>query len=104
MRFDVGQVRDPQPVRCRGSELALDQIGRPVEAVVSFGGADPHPTAPAALQAHVGHQPLDGATSDPDTVFVVEVMPHFVRAIDGEVLFPHPQDLRAQLGITQRTR
>jgi hypothetical protein len=94
VRLDVGQVRDPQPVRCRCSELALDQIGWPVEPVVALGGADPHPTPPAALQAHVAHQPFDGASGDPDTVFVVEVMPDLVSAIDREVLLPHPHDLR----------
>ena len=88
--LDVGQVGDPQPVRGRRPELALDEIGGPVEAVVALGGAHAHPATPAALQAHVGHQPLDGAASHPDVVFVVEVMPHLVGAVDGEVLPPTP--------------
>ena len=37
--FDVGQVGDPQPVRCRRPKLALDQIGRPVEPVIALGRA-----------------------------------------------------------------
>jgi hypothetical protein len=101
--LDVGQIRDPQPVRCGRPELALDKIGGPDEPVVAFGRAHPDPASPAAPQAHVGHQPLNGATRDPDTIFV-QLVPHLVRAIDREVQFPHPQHLRAQLGVTHRPR
>jgi hypothetical protein len=102
VRLHVLKVSDPQPVRRRRPELTLDKISWPVEPFVTFGGVHPHPATTAALQPHVGHQPLDGAASDTDTVFVVEVMPHLVRAVDGEVLFPHPQDLRLEFGVTDR--
>jgi len=81
------------------SELALDQIGRTVDSVVTFGGAHPDPATPAALDTQVVHQPLDGATGDTDTVFVVEVMPDLVGPVDDQVLFPHPQDLGLQFRI-----
>ena len=100
---DVGEVGDPQPVRCRRTELALDETGGPVEALIAFGGPDPDQTTAAALQAHVGHQPFDGATRDADAVFV-QLVPHLVRAVDRKVLFPHPQLLWAQLAVTDRPR
>ena len=102
MCLDVGEVRDPQPVRCGCPELALDEIGGPIEPVITLGGANPHTATPASLHAHVGHQLLDGATSDSDAVFV-QLVPHLVRAIDDEVLLPHPQDLGLEFGVTNRT-
>ena len=101
--LDVGQVRHPQPVRCRRPELAPDDIGGSVETAVAFGGADPDPATSAALQAHVGHQPLDGAAGDTDAV-LVQLVPHLVRAVHGEILFPHPQHLRAEFSVTDRPR
>ena len=95
MCLNVGKVGDPQPRRCRRSELALDQICRPIEPVIVLCGAHPDGAAPAAPRAHGGHQAFDGATSDTGTVFMVEAMQDHVGAVDGQVPFPHPQDLRA---------
>ena len=47
--LDVGQIGDPQPVRGRRPELALNHIGGPLEPVIAFGGSDPDPASPAAL-------------------------------------------------------
>ena len=78
-------------------------VMQPIERVIALSRFDPDAPAATALQTHVAHQTLDSAACDSDLVFV-ELVPDLVGAIDREVLFPHPQDLRAQLAITNRTR
>ena len=54
--LDVGDVGHPQAVRGRRSELALDEIRWPVEAVVRVGGDRPGPAPPVPHEAHLPHQ------------------------------------------------
>ena len=89
VRLDVGQVRHPQPVRCRRLELARHEIGRPMQPVIGDGG-DLERLAPSGPgQAFLAHQPLDGASSDAD-VLSVELCPDLVGAIDEQVLAHRP--------------
>ena len=97
----VGEIGEPQAVRCRRPELALDKISRAVEAVVAFGGAHPDPPTSTPLKTEVSHQSLDGATGDGDAV-LVELVPDLVGSIDRQVLLPHPQDLRLELCVADR--
>ena len=50
------QVGDPEPVRGRCTERALDEIGGPVEPVIAFGSANEHPAPSAALQPMAVHR------------------------------------------------
>jgi hypothetical protein len=99
----VGQVRDPQPVRGRRPELPLDEVGGAVQTLVAHRGAHPDPPAPTALHAEIAHEPLHRAARHRDAVFV-ELVPDLVGAVHGQVLLPHPQHLRPQLGVAPRPR
>jgi hypothetical protein len=62
---DVRDVRDPQPVRARGRELPIDEIGRGARRLVPHGG--PELLAAAhAVQAGATHQPRDPLAGDVD--------------------------------------
>ena len=45
----------------RRRELALDEVGGPLQRLVALGRAHEDPAPPAALDAEISHQPLDGA-------------------------------------------
>jgi hypothetical protein len=72
---DVGEVGYPQPVRCRGDEVAVDPVRWPVRAFVGDGGPRCL-AADHATDAHLGHQSLHGAASD-IVAKAPEVEPHF---------------------------
>lgn len=60
---DIGEVGDPEPVRCRSMELAVDLIERTRGSLVA--DRRPHRLATdRALQAQACHQPLDGTAGD----------------------------------------
>ena len=92
MRLDVGQVRHPEPVGLVGAELALDEVGRTVLALVEAGGdlVGPAPAGPRKPQ--FTHQTLDGAARHADALSV-ELGPDLVGPIDLEVVAPDPEDL-----------
>ena len=60
----VGEVGDPEPVRARGAEVALDQVGPAVGAGVGLGRSPGLPTPLGALDSGVSHQPLHAAPAD----------------------------------------
>ena len=103
MGFHIGQIRDPQPVRGWCFELAFNKIRWPLETIIGDGGDLERfaPTSPG--EAHVTHQPLDGAAGNPN-VLPVELGPDLVGAIHEEVLVEHPLDLDLQLLITNSPR
>lgn len=60
---DIGEIRNPQPVRRRGFELAVHPVKRARSRLVRERRADrlsPNDT----LQAHRPHKPGDSATGD----------------------------------------
>jgi len=61
----VGDVRDPQPIRARRGELAVDEIGLGPRRVVSHRRAARLPTA-HALQASASHQAGNALATDVD--------------------------------------
>ena len=83
----VGKVRDPQPIRCRSVELAID--------LVADCRAD-HP-----VQAHLPHQPLNSAASDIEA-FPLQLPPHLAQAVNTEVLFEDASDLDLESHIPLR--
>ncbi len=62
---DVGYIGDPQTVRRRCSEVAVDQIGRRPHIMLTHRGG--HPFAPAhSTEACSLHQPGDPLASETD--------------------------------------
>ena len=60
---DLGEVRDPQPVRGIGGEVAVDEIGWPCRLGVRHGGA--HPLFPPhAPDIELFHEPGDLVAAD----------------------------------------
>ena len=92
----VGEVRHPEPVGSVGHELAIDQVGRPVEGVVTDGGPLPLPPSACSLESQVTHEALDGAAGHP-MALPVQLGPDLVGSVDVEVLRPDPLDLDLQL-------
>ncbi len=94
---DVGEVADPQRVRPRGLELALDLVERTRRRTVADRRF--HPLAPhGPLQTHVAHQTGDRASRDVLT-FPLHLSPHFAHPIDLEVVVEHAPDFLAQNGV-----
>jgi hypothetical protein len=92
---DVGEIRDPQPVRPGGAELALHQVRRPCGGpLVADGGEMPsstdHPT-----HARIAHQASDAITSDVHTA-VGEFQPGALLPVDPAVPGARGDDLRRQ--------
>ena len=98
MCFDVGQVRNPKPVRCRRPKLAINQVGWPVQPVIAL-GRDRKRLAPSGSGQPFGaHQTFNGATRHTD-LFAVQLGPDLVGAIDKQVLLEHPVHLGNEFNI-----
>src|SRR4051795_12387451 len=79
----VGEVGEPEHVRLRRAELAVDVIERARRCLVA--DRRPHGLTPDyALQAKARHQPLDGAAGDLKA-FSPQLPPDLARAVDAEV-------------------
>ncbi len=102
MRLHVGEIGEPQPVRCRCGEVPVDQIRGPLGTIIADGGPRPGSTPTHTREAHIPHEPFHGAACHPDTVDVVEVIPHLVGSVGDVVLLVDPSDHRPQFGITHR--
>ena len=84
---DIGEVRHPKPVRRWREELAVDVIARARCRLVADGRT--HRLAPDhACQAHLMHQPFDGATGDHEAL-PHHLPPYLTHAVDREVLRKH---------------
>ena len=81
----VGKVRDPQPIRCRSVELAIDLVERARRGLAADCRAD-RLAADHPLQAHLPHQPPNSAASDIEA-FPLQLPPRLAHAVDTEVLF-----------------
>jgi len=97
---DVGDVCQPETVRRRCLELALDEVGRLGPGVV--GDRRPLELAPAhTTKPEGGHEPGDPVTADVDAL-PLQLGPDLVDAVNVVVLAVHPGDLRAELGVPDR--
>ena len=91
---DIGEVGDPEHIRRRRPELAVDAVQwagcRPV--------ADRRPdrlAADHALQADDPHQPLHRAAGN-SASFPLQLPPDLARTVDLEILREHAPDIRLE--------
>jgi hypothetical protein len=87
---DVGEVRDPGPVRRLGDEVAVDQVRGAFGGPVLDGGDD-LPAADSAGDAEFAHQPLDGAAGDL-VALPAQVVPDLAGPVDAVVGLEHLLD------------
>jgi hypothetical protein len=94
---DIGGIRNPQPVWCRGFELAIRPVKRVRGHLVRERRADRlSPNDP--LQAHRPHRPTDSAAGDIEA-FTLQSPLGLANAIDAEILLEHPAYLDLQVDI-----
>src|ERR1700688_3829497 len=100
MGLHVGQVRDPQPVRSHGVELALHQVRWALVDRIGPGGAD-RLAAYNTAQSEFPHEPFNRAASHWATLSL-QLRPYLVCAIYPSMLFPDALDGRLQLLVPCR--
>jgi hypothetical protein len=93
----IGEVRDPQHVRRRRVELAIDAIERARRCLVAHRGAG-RLAADSPLKAHLTHQPRYSAAGGIEAL-ALQLPPHLAHAIDTEVLLEHASHLDFQRGV-----
>src|SRR5690606_32058502 len=93
-RRDVAQSRHPQSVRPRHSEGPIDTVQSAILQLVGDRGSDAF-TAYNAAQAEVAHESFGRTTRHLDA-FAIELLPHFVGAVNAIVLVPHALHFRLQ--------
>ena len=96
----VGEVGHPQLVRPGRGEMPVHQVSGPGRGRVRPGGPRRPGAAGQAGDAHLAHQPLDGA---PGHVMALRPQPHLAGTQPGHVPLARPlgSDRRDQLLITQ---
>lgn len=97
----VGQIGDPQPVRCRRPELSPHEISWPGRSRVGDRGV-PWLAPDRAGQAQLAHQPLHRAAGHLDAL-AVERQPHFARPVDAVVGGMNPLDMALETAIADLT-
>jgi hypothetical protein len=90
-RRHVGQIGDPQPIRCRRPKPALDQISRTHRDRVCDRGLAGLASSGTG-QTQLGHQPLDGAARHRNPL-AVKRQPHLAGTVDAVVGGVDPRDL-----------
>ena len=90
MGLHVGEVGHPEPIGRRCAELAIDEVGRPVLALVGAGGDLVGLASSGTGKPQVTHEALDRAAGDADAL-PVELGPDLVGSIDLEVLARDPE-------------
>src|SRR5690606_23127480 len=81
---DIGEIREPEPVRSRCVEDPVHVVARAWHSPVLHRGADRF-AANDAREAEIGHQPLDRATCD-SKALAQHLTPDLPRAVDLEIL------------------
>lgn len=99
----VGEVRDPETIRCTGDELAIDEVTRTVQLVIAEGRFLEPATTPGALQFQIFHEPLDGAARD-RVALALQLFPDLDDAVNGEVVVVHASDLRLKFLVANPAR
>jgi hypothetical protein len=100
-RRHIGQVGDPQPIRCRRPKPAPDTISRTHRGRVGDRGRAGLASGGTG-QTQFGHQPFDGATRDRHPL-AVERQPHLASTVDPVVGGMDPRDLGLEGLITHLT-
>ena len=91
---DIGEIRDPEPVRRRRVEHPVDMIQRAWRRLVLDSCAD-RLAANDTLQAETDHQAFDRASRNVEPL-AQHLAPDLARAINLEVLPEHALDLGLQ--------
>lgn len=98
---DIGEIRNPQPVWCRGFELAVNPVKRARGRLVRERRAD-RLSSNDPLQAHRPHKPGDSAAGDIEA-FTLQLPPDLANAIDAEILLEDTTYLDLQADIAAGT-
>ena len=93
--LDVLEVADPEPVRLRAGEVAVDEVRRRVTLRVTHGRPHTAPTAIGTTNAELLHQPCDAFLADRDPIAERELGVDPRRTVD---LFRLDVDLTDPLG------
>ena len=93
-RRHIGEVADPEDVRCRCLELAVHLVQRAWHGLVGYCRPG-FPATNNAFQSHVVHQPCHCASGD-IKAFPAHLMPDLAHAVDLVVLLPDALDLGSQ--------
>ena len=94
----VGQVGDPETVRCRCSEVAVHQIQWPLSDVVRHRAPFGFPSH-YSLESQLPHQPFHRAARHRDALSA-QLPPELSNAVDAEVLGVDMPDLHFQGFVT----
>src|SRR5712691_1144029 len=101
--LDVLEIADPEPVRLRTREVAVDQIGGRRPGRVTDGRTRTSAFAVRSSQTELAHQPSDALLADPDAVLEPQLGVDPRRPVDPLRLRVHLADPLPQLGIDQGT-
>src|SRR4030095_9793682 len=102
-RGHVGKIRDPELIRWRRGEVAIDEIGGPGGGRLRLGRNLPGAFAAHPAEPHLAHEALDRAARHAGAL-AAKLFPHFARPVHLVVLIPDTLDRPAQLGIALRSR
>ncbi len=91
---DIGEIRKPEPIRCRSTELAVHLVEWARSGLVADRCAHRF-AANDTLQAKLPHQSLHRASRNIEP-FPLHLSPDLADAIDREVLGKDPHDLRLE--------
>ena len=91
----VREVRDPELIRPVRREVALDQVGRTISAIVADGRLEAL-ASPNAVAARCAHQTLDRTPGNLDAL-TPELLPGLVRAVDALALVVNATNFDGQV-------
>ena len=95
VRLDVGQIRHPESIGCRGEELPIDEVLGTMLVLIADGRDRELATAPSAAEPQVLHQSSHRAVGDRDPL-AVELLPDLHDAVDTKVVIEDPNNLGLQ--------
>src|SRR6185437_13341510 len=97
-------VRDPELIRPRRLEGAVDQVGGTFKSGLRLGGDSPRAAPHHTSQSHFSHQPLD-RTPGHAVALAAQLLPDLPRPIDtAKALLVDASNQDAEFGIALRPR
>lgn len=94
---DIGEIRNPEPVRRGSLELAVHPVERARSRLVRDRRSD-RLAADDALKAHRPHEPGDGATGHVEAL-LLQLPPDLAHAVDAEVRLENAAYLDLQCNV-----
>src|SRR6266511_109843 len=101
--LDVLEVADPEPVRLRPCEVAVDEVRRRGPLRITDGRARPATAAVSTADPELAHQPGDALLADGDAVCELQLGVDPRRAVDLLRLHEDLFDPLAQLPVCELT-